>query len=152
MTAEVAILNKSAIALAADSAVTIHNYRGEKIFNTANKLFNLSKYHPIGIMVYNNADFMGIPWETIIKAYRVTVGKTEKYFNTIREQSDDFINFVRTNREIIPKPDIDEFKEDQIFQIQNLIKNKITQNINILINEKKQADINIIINEVFKKH
>ena len=50
MTAEIAIMNKTAIALAADSAVTIG--RGKKIFNTVNKLFTLSKYHPVAIMIY----------------------------------------------------------------------------------------------------
>lgn len=44
MTAEIAILNKQGIALAADSAVTIGN--AEKIFVSANKIFTLSKYGP----------------------------------------------------------------------------------------------------------
>jgi hypothetical protein len=39
MTAEVAILNSSAIAIAADSAVTIG--RGKKIYNSALKVFSL---------------------------------------------------------------------------------------------------------------
>ena len=46
MTAEVAVMNKSAVALAADSAVTISSedprQGGDKVFNTANKLFTLS--------------------------------------------------------------------------------------------------------------
>jgi len=67
MTAEVAILNKTAVALAADSAITLGS---QKIYNSGNKLFSLSKYRPVGIMVFGNAEFMGIPWETIIKFYR----------------------------------------------------------------------------------
>jgi hypothetical protein len=57
MTAEVAILNKSGIALAADSAVTLGV---GKTYNTADKLFALSKYHPVGIMIYSSASLMGI--------------------------------------------------------------------------------------------
>ena len=57
MTVEIGILNKQGIALAADSAVTIGNR--QKFYNTANKLFALSKYNPVGIMVYSNSDFMG---------------------------------------------------------------------------------------------
>jgi hypothetical protein len=64
MTAEVAILNKTAVALAADSAITLGS---QKIYNSGNKLISLSKYQPVGIMVFGNAEFMGIPWETIIK-------------------------------------------------------------------------------------
>jgi ATP-dependent protease HslVU (ClpYQ) peptidase subunit len=39
MTTEVAIINKEAIALAADSAVTVGISDGTKIYNSANKLF-----------------------------------------------------------------------------------------------------------------
>jgi hypothetical protein len=67
MTAEIAILNKSAVALAADSKVTIGTGGGRKTFDTVNKLFTLSKVHPVGIMVFGNAEFMQFPWETIVK-------------------------------------------------------------------------------------
>ena len=70
MTAQVALMNKSAVALATDSAVTINTSGGDKIYNTVNKLFTLSKYYPIGIMIYGSAQFMGVPWESVIKIYR----------------------------------------------------------------------------------
>jgi hypothetical protein len=40
MTAEIAIMNKEAIALASDSAVTMIGKPGQKIFTSANKLFS----------------------------------------------------------------------------------------------------------------
>ncbi|MBZ5496537.1 MAG: hypothetical protein LAP85_09040, partial [Acidobacteriia bacterium] len=70
MTAEIAIINKLAIALAADSAVTIETHRGNKIFNTVNKLFTLSKHQPVAVMVYGGAQILDVPWEIIIKLYR----------------------------------------------------------------------------------
>ena len=43
MTAEIAIMNKEAIALAADSAVTLSvGEESRKIFTSANKIFTLS--------------------------------------------------------------------------------------------------------------
>lgn len=90
MTAEVAVVNKSAVALAADSAVTIGN--SGKVYNSANKLFALSKFQPVGVMIYGNAEFMGIPWETIIKEYRTSLGKSS--FASLKEYSDDFFKFV----------------------------------------------------------
>ena len=51
MTAEVAVMNSQAVALAADSAMTINYPDGQKIYNSVNKLFMLSKYAPVGIMV-----------------------------------------------------------------------------------------------------
>lgn len=75
MTAIVGILNKQGMAVAADSAATVRG--GMKIFNTANKLFALSKHHPVGIAVYGNSNFNGyIPWEIIIKEYRRTLKET----------------------------------------------------------------------------
>ncbi len=71
MTAVVGILNKHGIAIAADSAITVGNYRNNrKVYNYANKIFMLSKKNPVGIAIYNNATMMGIPWETLIKEYR----------------------------------------------------------------------------------
>ncbi len=51
MTAEVVILNRGAVAIAADSAVTV-GVPGRKIYNTANKLFPLSTVEPVAAMVY----------------------------------------------------------------------------------------------------
>ena len=72
MTAEIAVMNTQAIALAADSAVT---FRRQKIFTSASKIFNLSKYQPVGIMIYGNSSLIEIPWETIIKTYRDNLDK-----------------------------------------------------------------------------
>lgn len=93
MTAVVGILNKHAVAIAADSAVTIDGNGERKIFNKANKVFALSKHHPIGILIYNSASFMATPWETIIKVYRKQL--LDKSFPTVKEYKDDFIEFIR---------------------------------------------------------
>ena len=46
MTAEIALLNKSAVVLAADSAVTIVMGGPAKIFNTVNKIFAFNDVCP----------------------------------------------------------------------------------------------------------
>lgn len=91
MTAEIAILNKSGIVLASDSASTIG---GNKVYNTAKKLFTLDASHSIGIMVYGSADFMGIPWEIIIGQYRMSL--EDNVFDTLSEYEDSFLNFLET--------------------------------------------------------
>ncbi len=95
MTAEIAVLNQEAVALAADSAVT-----GPKIFTSANKIFALSKYHPVGVMVYNSAQFLGVPWETIIKTYRKGLGT--KSFGTLREHAEHFLEFFDQPNSMFP--------------------------------------------------
>lgn len=99
MTAEIAVLNRNAIALAADSAVTVQLPEGVKIYQ-ANKLFTLSKYRPVGVMIYGAADFMGIPWETIIKRYRAQLGK--RGFPRIEDYGADFLSFIEKNSRFFP--------------------------------------------------
>lgn len=71
MTAEVVLMNKACVAMAADSAVTIsQGRRGFKTFHTVNKVFELKRGSGIGVMIYSNAEFNGVPWETVIKRFR----------------------------------------------------------------------------------
>lgn len=93
MTAEIAVMNKGAIALAADSKVTVTTGGITKTYDTVSKLFTLSKVAPVGIMVYGNADFMGFPWETIIKLYRREKGSVTE--SKITDWASDFFKFLR---------------------------------------------------------
>lgn len=91
MTAIVGILNKHGIAVAADSAETIGN--GIKIYNKANKIFNLSKYHPIGAAVYGSANFGDlVPWDIVFKLYRENVGKL--CLPKIEDYVNSFVSFI----------------------------------------------------------
>ena len=81
MTAIVGVLNSRAFAIAADSAVTVTGNNGKKVYNRSNKIFTLSKLHPVGIAIYSSADFLGIPLETIIKLYRQRL--KEKSYGTV---------------------------------------------------------------------
>src|SRR5271169_1028449 len=100
MTAEIAILNRSAVAMASDSAVTIDTPTGPKIYETANKMFALIKGQPVGIMIYDSADHLGVPWETIIKAYRMH--RQGAHFPTLEEYAADFLEFVKNSPDLIP--------------------------------------------------
>ena len=93
MTAEIVIMNREAIALAADSAVTTTSGPNKKIFSTANKLFALSDIAPVGILVYGNALYMGIPWETVIKEYRQHLGSTT--YDSLEEYYSKFCGFLK---------------------------------------------------------
>lgn len=89
MTAEVAVLSKSAIAVAADSAVT----RGRnKVHVSANKIFQLHKTLPIGILIYNYAEIYGLPWELIAKTFREQAHQAR--FNTLDDCCTSFLKFL----------------------------------------------------------
>ena len=98
MTAEVVILNRGAVAIAADSAVTV-GAPGRKIYNTANKLFPLSATEPVAVMVYGAGSFGSIPWETVIKEYRrkldtTTYGTVEEYATAFIADLSSFVEHV----------------------------------------------------------
>lgn len=91
MTAIIGVMNKHAVAMAADSAVTLGG--GRKVLNSANKLFSLSKHHPVAVAIYGNADLVGTPWEIIIKEYRKNL--KDKAFAHVGDYVDDFFDFIR---------------------------------------------------------
>ncbi|HWA30174.1 MAG TPA: hypothetical protein VG867_03720 [Rhizomicrobium sp.] len=70
MTSEIAVMNQRAVALAADSAVTLIGGGTVVIRNDQRKLFNLVDKRPIGLMFFGVADMMGHPWEHLIEHYQ----------------------------------------------------------------------------------
>lgn len=99
MTAEIAVFNKSGIALAADSAVTATIGFSEKIYNNADKLFELSRGNPVALMIYNNAAICDAPWELLIKAYRKNLNAASH--PTISDYASSFFDFIKNNSSII---------------------------------------------------
>lgn len=113
MTAVVGILNKSAVAIAADSAVSVRTNSGSKIFNRANKMFRLSKHTPIGLMIYNNGDFLGTPWETIIKQFCKEIATAK--FESVEDCKKEFIQFLISKEYFCNKSNIARYIND-LFQ------------------------------------
>lgn len=93
MTAEVAVLNRLAIALATDSAATVRGASNRpKVFNTAPKLFALSATQPVAAMIFGNASYGVAPWETIVKTFRSELG--EDSYGTIAEYAESFVDYL----------------------------------------------------------
>ena len=92
MTSEVAILNRNAVALAADSAVTVAR---RKAWKTANKLFSLSPANDIGIMIYGSDDYIGHSWELIAKTFRQKIGMNT--FHTVSEYAEELVKYLRSD-------------------------------------------------------
>jgi len=152
MTAEIAILNKEAVALAADSAMTMIIPRsGQKVFTSANKLFTLSKYHPVGVMIYGNPIFMGIPWETLIKVYRKKLGT--KSFSTIEEYGEDFLSFL-TTKEIFSEETQKMYVKTTLYSYLNFMKRRIEERVQKELENKDkldEKDIRSLLREVIEE-
>ena len=90
MTAIVGVLNKHAVAIAADSAATINGVLGRKVLNQATKIVTLSKYHPVAVMIYSSSSFLGTPWDVIVKLYRDRLGDND--FNSVSDYISDLFS------------------------------------------------------------
>lgn len=101
MTSEVVVMNRMGIALAADSVVSINeNGTQMKRHNSVAKLFMMSERDPVGIMVYNNASLLGVPWETVIKLFRRQLGKDS--LRTLEEYGQELIHFLKNHQSLFP--------------------------------------------------
>ena len=151
MTAEIAIMNKNGIALAADSVVTIGD--GIKKYNNANKLFLLSNFKPVGIMIYSDAEFMKVPWEIIIKEYRTKLGN--RLFYTIKEFGLDFLGFLNNKDLNLNKAEEEYVSSIFITFLKNIIlqeaiakgQSKIEQTVNSLTPEEELEILESTITE-----
>jgi hypothetical protein len=94
MTTEIAVLNRLGVALATDSAVTIGNDISSKVFNSADKLFELSCRYPVAVMINGNMDCIGTPWELMIKDFREVEG--DKPRDSVREWASDLLSYVQS--------------------------------------------------------
>lgn len=151
MTAEVAIVNSGAIALAADSAVTIG---GQKIYNSAIKLFSLSKTEPVAIMIYGNANLLDVPWETLIKSFRSLNGTNK--FDTLEEYSQEFLKYITQKGEYFSQNVQQSWFFGKVASYFSIIREEVLQQIHSIFEEKGElAEINFIndvLNRIILKH
>jgi hypothetical protein len=92
MTTEIAVSNRLGIALATDSAVTIGRGGAVKVFDTADKLFELSSLHPVAVMINGNMECLGVPWEILAKDFRRAEGPKPRA--SVKEWTQDFLTYV----------------------------------------------------------
>ena len=96
MSAGICIMNRNAIAMAADSAVTVGDHIA--IHNSANKLFSLSKVAPVGVIIYANGTLMEVPVELVVKEYKRELGT--RTFDTLQEYFDDLITYLEQHSDL----------------------------------------------------
>lgn len=130
MTAEIAVMNQSAVALAADSAAT----RSQAKIFTANKIFALSKYRPVAVMIYGSSACMNVPWETIIKEFRAELG--DKNCPTVGDYGDELFAFIAANRALFPESEQEQFAYRYAAEKFTRIKQTILEEINKEIETK----------------
>lgn len=151
MSAGICIMNKNAIALAADSAVTIGQHLA--IHNSANKLFALSKVAPVGVIIYSSSEIMDVPIEIVIKQYKKDLA--QKVFDTLDEYVDDFIAYLLRNKELFhfsqnEKQYIKEVYCDLLNGLQGDYRQLLTRKIDEVGRELNDEELKAVQQEAFK--
>ena len=93
-------MNRHAAVLAADSASTVTRWVDGKpetrYFKGANKIFQLSHHQPVGLMIFNSADLLQVPWDILIKVFRDKL--SAKTFNNLDGYADEFFSSLKGMR------------------------------------------------------
>lgn len=146
-------MNKSAVALAADSAVTIDGGpEGVKIYQT-NKLFMLSKYHPVGLMIFNDAEMMNLPWESIIKYFRQQLG--DRPHDTLEEYGSQLITFLDGNLSLFPEEEQEKYFGSTAFSFLSAIRKSISDEVEAIAHKARRvsrAEIKAIAAKQITQH
>jgi hypothetical protein len=105
MTCEICVMNRHAAVLAADSASTVTRWvngtEETRYFKGANKIFQLSHHRPVGVMIFNAADLLNVPWEILLKTFREEL--SDKSFNNLEGYAEEFFTFLDGNARFFPE-------------------------------------------------
>lgn len=108
MTSEVMIMNRQAVALAADSAVTYGGGPDPVVTLEAEKILPLNG--SVALMVYSRGDVLGRSWSQIAHAFRKEHGGST--FDTVSDCAKAFFAFIDGNRKLFPeREEREEFEE-----------------------------------------
>src|SRR5206468_4494373 len=107
-------------------------------YNTVNKLFTLSKFEPIGAMVYGSAEFMAVPWESIIKEHRRSL-KNRRY-KTLREYADGFLEWLASADLLFPPSTQEQIFRANVSGYFQQLKTEVNKRVASLIEKHELVD------------
>ncbi|OIQ92423.1 hypothetical protein GALL_256440 [mine drainage metagenome] len=102
MTSEVLMLNKNAVVIAADSAVTTGRDPHPRYSKAANKIFDLSSHGNVALTIYASAEIDNVPWELALKQFRQQDAKTPQR-PKLEEYVNELITYLQDNTYLFPK-------------------------------------------------
>ena len=133
MTSEVVLMNRQAVAMAADSAVTISGDRYLKTYQSVDKLFPLVDGQPVAVMIYNNAEIMSTPWETVISLYREQ--SRGRPMETVAAYAEDFMEFLSGNPDLFPA----DHQDTEFFKVVAVVFTVIAEEFDYQVQQFQQS-------------
>lgn len=138
MTAEVAIINKTAIALAADSAITLSlGTDQQKVFDSEDKLFELTRHDPIGVMINNNMHFMEAPLPVLIRRYRSRCPR----FDKVSEAAEHFLGHLQAFGAKSPRQTVIRSLFASLSPVFSILQSRVTEKFSDRISQPFPDDI-----------
>ena len=144
MTSEIVLMNRQAVAMAADSAVTISGTGYIKTYQSVDKLFPLVDDQPVAVMIYNNAEIMSTPWETVISLYREQSGG--KSFAHLEEYAADFMAFLSGNPDLFPA----DHQDTEFFKHVAVVFTIVAQDFEMQIQHFKGGKVRDHVSSIFQ--
>ncbi len=92
MTSEIILMNRNVLTIGADSAMTSWAGGRYRIANEAEKIFTFGGKTPLAIMIYNSADILGHPWQSVIGEFIDEKGRAE--FSSVEDLASEFFTYL----------------------------------------------------------
>lgn len=114
MTSEVLMLNKDAVVVAADSAVTTGRAPHPRYSKAANKIFDVSRHGNVALTIYGSADIDRVPWELAAKLFRSTDAQNPQRARLLDYQAA-LLAYLQANASLFPQTVRDDLLKRRLF-------------------------------------
>lgn len=133
MTAEIILMNKSGMAVAADRAATAYG-RGKLQISETDKIYPLGEGLPVVVMIYGAAELLDHPWAALVDMYREQRQSDE--LDRVEDYAQEFFSFLESRPDLFPAA---RQLEDYQFIIQQIFA-QIVHRARILLEVAAAAD------------
>lgn len=121
MTSEVLLMNLEAVALGADSAVTLWSRNRGMVSQTGiDKIFVINEAGPVAAMIYGNGSYAGLPWKTVLGEFGIGCGRATLTINEYRKR---LVTFLASLDQLptLPNDTRDELETFRVYVVTFLI-------------------------------
>lgn len=115
MTSEVLMLNKDAVVIAADSAVTTGRDPHPRYSKAANKIFDLTLHGNVAVTIYSAAEIDNVPWELALKQFRKQ-DAGNKQRQKLRDYVDVLMEYLQSSSSLFPTGVLSKLLTTRLYQ------------------------------------
>lgn len=125
MTSEVLMLNKDAVVIAADSAVTTGRDPHPRYSKAANKIFDLSIHGNVAVTIFASAEIDRVPWELALKQFRAHDSANPQH-SRLEDYAPALVKFLENHSSLFPLAHREGLLERRFFQAAGFVLNEIS--------------------------